>query len=274
MLSKKHLDSKKPQLAVYSFDYIGTTIGIDGYYEIRELELIDKWLKSKHSDVLCGTFLDIGANIGNHSVYFSSSFNKIKSFEPNPYSFSLLEVNTRYLNNVEVFDFGLSDKSGVSSFFASKYNIGGSSLYRENSKEPERIKVKLKSLDEIDFQDEKITFIKIDVEGHEMLVLEGGKETFEKYRPIVAFEQHEHEFINGESAVINKLKEYGYNDFYCIKSSPVYIRPWMPFKNIIRLVHQILFGSSKMLVKQDFFNADFYPLILGVNKKRLIKFIK
>ena len=263
ILSKKYLDSNKPQLAVYAFDYIGTTIAIDGFYEIRELELIEKWLKDRHPDVLKGTCLDIGANIGNHSVYFSNFFHKVRSFEPNPQAFKLLKINTEFLDNVKVFNFGLAEKNRAAKFFTSKHNIGGSSLTSgcENSLE---IHVDLFSLNKLDFNNENITFIKIDVEGHEMSVLEGGSNIFRDQSPIVAFEQHKHEFINGESAVINKLKDYGYNNFYCIKSTPHYIKPWMPLKNIIRLTHQIILGASKIVVLQENFQPDFYPLILAV----------
>ncbi len=70
-LSNRYIASNTPQLATYSFDYIGTTISIDGVYEVRELDLINCFFEEHYSDDLKGTCLDIGANIGNHSVYFS-----------------------------------------------------------------------------------------------------------------------------------------------------------------------------------------------------------
>ena len=264
-LSKKHLELYKKHLAVYSFDYIGNTICMDGFYEIRELELIKKWLNRKLPNTLNGTLLDIGANIGNHSVFFAGCFNKIKSFEPNPESFSLLNINAENINNINIYNFGISDKSRYEYFFASKGNIGGSSLHIDNIKNSKKIKIKLRSLDDIGFYNENVTFVKIDVEGHELSVLQGGENLFKKQSPVVAFEQHKDEFINGKSMVIDKLREYGYNSFYCIKSPPLYIKKWMPFKSLIKLIHQLLFGSSKILIKQEIFEPDFYPLILAIN---------
>ena len=79
------------------------------------------------------------------------------------------------------------------------------------------------TLDELNLNKENISFIKIDVEEHELQVLDGGSNFFKEHSPIVAFEQHSHEFFQGESLVINKLKSLGYTSFYCIKTSPTYI---------------------------------------------------
>jgi FkbM family methyltransferase len=259
-LSNRYVASGLPQLATYSFDYIGTTIAIDGVYEIRELDLIKCFLVEHHPNALKGSCLDIGANIGNHSVYFSKLFNKVRSFEPNPQPFKLLKVNTENYENILISNFGLSNVCDSATFFTSKSNIGGSSLHGESGDE---IQVQLEILDELNFNKENISFVKIDVEGHELQVLEGGVNFFKEYSPIVAFEQHSHEFFQGESLVINQLKSFGYTNFYCIKTSPTYIKSFMPFKNIIRLLHHLIFSGSKLLVKQNRFEPDFYPLIIA-----------
>jgi len=260
ILSNKYIDSDLPQLATYSFDYIGTTIAIDGVYEIRELDLIKDFLVEYHPNALKGSCLDIGANIGNHTVYFSKLFNKVLSFEPNPHPFKLLKVNTENYENIFISNFGLSNSRHSATFFTSKSNIGGSGLHGESVDE---IQVQLETLDELNLNKENISFIKIDVEGHELQVLDGGSNFFKEHSPIVAFEQHSHEFFQGESLVINKLKSFGYTSFYCIKTSPTYIKSFMPFKNIIRLLHQLIFGGSKLLVRRNRFEPDFYPLIIA-----------
>jgi FkbM family methyltransferase len=259
-LSNRYIASNTPQLATYSFDYIGTTISIDGVYEVRELDLINCFFEEHYSDDLKGTCLDIGSNIGNHSVYFSKMFNKVRSFEPNPHPFKLLRINTENYKNIHISNFGLSDQHCSATFFTSKSNIGGSSLH---GKSGEKIQVQLETLDELNFNGENISFVKIDVEGNELQVLKGGENFFKEHSPIIAFEQHSHEFFKGSTLVINKLKSYGYSNFYCIKTSPLYIKPFMPFKNVIRLAHHLIFGGSKLLVKQNRFEPDFYPLIIA-----------
>jgi len=264
-LSNKYINADCPQLAIYSFDYIGSTIAIDGIYEIRELDLIKRFLLDHHPDALKGVCLDIGANIGNHSVYFSKLFSKVRSFEPNPQSFKLLQINTENYKNISVSNFGLSNQRCLARFFTSKSNIGGSSLHGESGDE---IRVQLEVIDELDFDNQNISFIKIDVEGNELQVLEGGENLFKESLPVVAFEQHAHEFLQGESPVINKLRAFGYDRFYCIKTSPLYIKSWMPFKNLIRITHQLIFGGAKILVEEKHFEPDFYPLIIAVQQAR------
>ena len=261
ILSNKYINADFPQLATYSFDYIGTTIAIDGIYEIRELDLVKQFLLEQHPDALKGTCLDIGANIGNHSVYFSKLFNEVRSFEPNPQPFELLQINAKRHKNIFLSNFGLSNQRCSASFFTSKSNIGGSSLYSESGDE---IKIQLEVIDDLDFNKQDVSFVKIDVEGNELQVLEGGESLFRGCSPIVAFEQHAHEFLQGGSPVVNKLKDFGYSSFYCIKTSSLYIKPWMPFKNLIRLIHQLMFGGAKVLIEKRHFEPDFYPLILAI----------
>jgi len=53
-----------------------------------------------------------------------------------------------------------------------------------------------------------------------------------------------------------------------MKTSPLYIKPWMPFKNLIRITHQLIFGGAKILVEEKHFEPDFYPLIIAVQQAR------
>ena len=75
-LNKIHI-AKNRSLAVFSFDYIGTQIALNGIYEKEELELLFDWLKSIDIDLKDSIAIDIGANIGNHSLYFSDFFNTV-----------------------------------------------------------------------------------------------------------------------------------------------------------------------------------------------------
>ena len=82
-LSKlSHIYLKKyNQIAHYSFEYVGQSIEVDGWYEIKELELVNSWLNHVNPEIFNGICLDIGANIGNHSIYYSKKFNQVFSFE-------------------------------------------------------------------------------------------------------------------------------------------------------------------------------------------------
>ena len=85
-LSIKNLSSFQ-QMAVFSSDHISHDINLDGIYEKDYLLTLINWLKEIQIDIFNGVAIDVGANIGNHSVFFSKFFKKVYSFEPNPKTF-------------------------------------------------------------------------------------------------------------------------------------------------------------------------------------------
>ncbi|HIG67318.1 MAG TPA: hypothetical protein EYQ44_05795 [Porticoccaceae bacterium] len=62
-----------PQMVCFSHDAISRKIFIDGLFEKRELDVLKVFLEQELHDF--DTCLDIGANIGNHSLFFSDIFN-------------------------------------------------------------------------------------------------------------------------------------------------------------------------------------------------------
>lgn len=72
-------------------DAICREILLDGYYERDLLAGMCKLAGNKQ-----GTCLDIGANIGNHSVYFSGHFAKVVAFEAHPRNVGILRANIHY----------------------------------------------------------------------------------------------------------------------------------------------------------------------------------
>lgn len=164
-IAKKNFFKMKKQLVVFSFDYIGLKIEFDGVYEIDDLETLFKWLSPLHSSFKNGTAVDIGANIGNHSLYFSDFFSDIQSFEPNTRTFKVLNLNAELANNIICHNVGVSDRvrEGVLSY---KFdNIGGAKLSEESRYDAQ--KIRLTTLDGYLKPDKPVMLIKIDVEGHE-----------------------------------------------------------------------------------------------------------
>ena len=92
-----------PSLAIFAFDHVGLAINSHGRYENDILNATFQFLKSKEL-IGDGAALDVGANIGNHSVFFAKYFNKVVSFEPHPKVFKLLTINTEDLANIEDID--------------------------------------------------------------------------------------------------------------------------------------------------------------------------
>lgn len=264
-LSQQHSKKYKP-IANYSYDYISQTIAIDGIYEIKDLELINSFLLNKFPDVFKGTCLDIGANIGNHTLYYSKQFHNILSFEPLPINFKLLEINTHNLKNVKIFNSALGADNSIRDFFYDYRNLGGSSFNNINQDSLNKISVTTQKLDDLNLDSEHITFIKLDVEGSEIDVINGAINTITKTFPIIVFEQQKNDFHNETSKVIEKLKKIGYKKFLVSKSKPEYVNPKNIFGKLMIFFYSILFSQKKVLIEKKSFNADFYPMIVAIKK--------
>ena len=264
-LSKKHISKNRKQLVVFSFDYIALRINIDGIYELEELDTFFSWIAKYGEEVFNGVALDIGANIGNHSLYFSDYFKKVYSFEPVRRTFKVLCLNSELAENITCFNVGLSDTEKTTLIKINPTNMGGAEIGNKKSVYNEIIN--LKSLDSLVNLSENIKMIKIDVEGHEYEVLIGAEKVIKKNYPIILFEQHKNDFINGESKVISLIKSYGYSHFVIIQKSPKSsIKLNQIQSQIYTVTSRLLFGSSMQINMQDEFSPDFYPFIVALPK--------
>ena len=110
--AEKYIQENK-QIAIFSFDYISNQIIVDGLYEKDELNILIEWLIkiNNDNDIFKGVVCDIGANIGNHSLFFSDYFEKIYSFEPHPLTYKLLEINTNIEKKIKIYNYGISNKN-------------------------------------------------------------------------------------------------------------------------------------------------------------------
>jgi FkbM family methyltransferase len=112
-------------------------------------------------------------------------------FEPLPDLFQGL-LNNKYPPNCHFYDTALSYEKGETSFNYVITNPSYSGLLRRKYDRPDEedtlITVQTDLLDHILAADIHIDFIKIDVEGAEMLVLKGAEKTIKRCQPIVVFE--------------------------------------------------------------------------------------
>ena len=154
-------------------------------------------------------FLDVGGNIGLSSIGFRElGFinNKIYIFEPDKYLINryLRKIKKKY-NGLKIFNFGLSNKNSISklykAFYKKKFFHFNNSfdkkyikkkLFDNYGEESKKFSIKssllkLKKFDDLNIN-EKICFIKIDVEGLDHLVLYGMKKCIKKNYPIFLIE--------------------------------------------------------------------------------------
>jgi len=153
------------------------------FYEQKELnQLVDFFPEG-------GVFVDIGANVGNHSL-FAATFlkpSKVIPFEPNPKAYELLIQNVLVNGLIDVFDLsklgvGVSDaKSGGFAMEKRERNLGGAKML------PGEGDLEVYPADDL-LADETPAMIKIDVEGMEMQVLAGLEGTLARCRPMILAE--------------------------------------------------------------------------------------
>ena len=207
--SEKNYDNTA-RLVGYAFDSIMHEINIEGAYEFDEGHKVLEFLQSL--PIRFGTCLDVGANIGNHTVnFFAPHFNNVACFEPNPDIFPLLAHNTRMLKNVTIFEYGLSNTTGRFPFTVVGTNLAASSIVEERAAidvGPEQF-IDVKVLDEVWDEATQIDFVKVDIEGHEFQFLEGASQMIKRDRPVIFFEEGAVD-ENNSSVVVDYLKGLDY----------------------------------------------------------------
>ena len=162
----------------------------DGF-EQDEIDFVKTILRS--GDVV----IDIGANIGLFTLIAAKAVGntgKLISFEPDPSTYRRLIENCSLndLSNVDARNTGLSSAPGCLTFYQSQngWDAWNSFVASDEFTDRKEIKIDVSTLD-IELQSldlATIIFVKIDVEGWEKYVLEGGRNLLQNYSPIVLME--------------------------------------------------------------------------------------
>lgn len=141
-------------------------------------------------------FLDIGANIGQHSLYMAHYAEKVHAFEPWCPARARLELNLadNAIRNVSVHPFGLGDASADRQFFApATANLGTGSFVPDVNLNAAIDHLPVMRGDEAMAQlaIDRVDLIKIDTEGYEVKVVAGLTDTLARHRPVVVCELSE-----------------------------------------------------------------------------------
>jgi FkbM family methyltransferase len=143
-----------------------------------------------------GVVLDIGANVGTHSLAFAQAFAEVHAFEPNPALWPSFETNirTNRLSNVRLHKVGLGDRDAELPFYLiAKRNFGlGTFVNAEQYDRPLEIAGTARVVHASRYIEAArigpVDAIKIDVQGFEPEVIRGLRPILERDRPLVWFE--------------------------------------------------------------------------------------
>ncbi|UWZ85560.1 FkbM family methyltransferase [Occallatibacter riparius] len=161
--------------------------------------------------------IDIGANMGEFSFLMSKTARQVIAFEPNadlkPYLQRLLSSNCR------IETIALSSGSGTASLRIESHDSGGATIeeknplgWVENGQDVSSRTIQKRTLDSYDLNN--ISFIKIDVEGHEESVVAGGLQTLRRNMPVLLIESEDRHNQGAPARLAKVLAEFGYCGFF------------------------------------------------------------
>jgi FkbM family methyltransferase len=264
-------------MAVFVNDHIGEAIISDGKYdrlnlEMTELVLAELFQMSSLKESVC---LDVGANIGNHALHYSTFFKRVIAFEPNPIAYKLLEASVlkNKVPNVQLCTTALGQKSETKTLSLYEGNLGMSTfvpLSNENyvtSDTEMKVEDGDSLLKTLLIGKEKINFIKIDVEGFECDVLNGLRETIIENNPVIAIELDFTGASESErsKAVVAMLTTLNYNEFFTLDAGTTIFR-----NRYINFLSRMIFGEERTISSLDKFERKHYHQVYCAPAKKTI----
>ncbi len=165
--------------------------------------------------------LDIGANYGLYATAIAKNMGpkgRLWCFEPTPNTAEALRhtfKKNKYRGRVKVVEAGLSNKAGTATFFMSP-NAELNTLEPGDESFMQEQTIELLTLDDYarNAGFSKVDFVKLDAEGEEVRILEGGQSFFSDFSPLVMFELMHVEQVN--EALLTRFTELGYAFYYLV----------------------------------------------------------
>jgi FkbM family methyltransferase len=197
--------------------YMGVSLIVYGEYSDAEWALFSRFIPKD------AVVADIGANIGVFSIPMARRVGekgRVLCFDAQPYACQLLQLNAQlnHLNNVQIFPCGLGARDEMREIEGLDYtrdgNFGGACFLHKGT----GLRASFKKFDDV-FQETRLDFLKIDVEGMEIDVLRGAHATLQRFRPALYMENHPGEHA---AELIRTLLALGYRMWW---HTPYYYNP-------------------------------------------------
>jgi FkbM family methyltransferase len=192
---------------------IGFDLCVSGGFEKGEISQCASFIRTD------GTVVDVGANIGVHTIHFSefARSGRVICFEPARSTFEYLLRNVRQLSNVIPLNIALSNESGIRTFYVATDNAYSGLKDTKRKQVSHEESIACFKGDEILFaltEGKRVDLVKIDVEGLEMQVLTGMREFVIKNRPVIFCEIYGGQHSNPDpKSTIDFCVSLGYDAF-------------------------------------------------------------
>jgi FkbM family methyltransferase len=179
----------------------------------RSLDAYDSRIRQVFASMIPkgGYVLDCGAFLGSHTVVYAETVGFegfVGAFEPTPRHIECLRYNTRLFPQVKVIPIALYSEETSLWLYPNPFNAGATVV--GNPDDFDAIEVKATTIDA--FSWDRLDFIKIDVEGLVLRVLEGAKQTLLQHLPLVVCEVGDNLELFGDTTedVISFMERLGY----------------------------------------------------------------
>ncbi len=177
-------------------------------YRSPELNLISNLVKKNQNSI------DIGANLGLFTFFMSRASKHVFAFEPNPYP--LENLKDLVDSNVTILPIALGNNDGPVEIKIPHHRKGwssnGASLASKEINDGKILNIQCRKLDSLNI--ENIGLIKIDVEGFEIEVIRGAKDTILKNKPVMIIE-NEIVHTKDTNELFTIMNEFGYDKYIC-----------------------------------------------------------
>jgi len=211
---------------------IGKEICQTGYWSKDDILVIRLLVENQLKRFEKITFYDVGANIGTHTLAIAKTYADkviVRAFEAQRQIYNMMcgTVAINNLQNAYCYNLAVSDKEGdfievKQPDYSSSTNFGALELMPAKCSEMGNFvlthseKIKTITLDSFD---EKVDFIKMDIEGMEDKAIIGAAKTIETDRPVCFIEAHK----SDTGFIVNYFKDRNYIGF--LKSNDLIVIP-------------------------------------------------
>ena len=195
---------------------------VDPYYHIQASWAVGQFYEQEMLTYIAanyhgGNFIDIGASVGNHTVFMAGlcAVKAVYAFEPVKQPFDKLQANVA-LNGlsglVRAYNCALGSARKIGDMYMPSNGNEGMWRWTEDIKGS----VQMNTLDSYGIQD--VTLIKIDAEHCEPDIILGGMETIERSRPVIFVEADDKDL----QFILHSLKDCHYVVGRCFNETATY----------------------------------------------------
>lgn len=198
-------DTKVGEMLVYKNDEIvSLALATFGEYCDAEVQIMTRYLNQD------SVYLDIGTNIGYHALAIHKYIGcAIQGFEPHPDHFTIAAYNCRE-KPIRIYNTALGNTNGTINMKRFDPEVQGNYGEVSVDKSDDGVPVTMIKLDQLE-ELTRVDLMKIDVEGFEFQVLQGGTETILKHKPVIFYEAIEKEAWD---PCFKFLRDMGYNQYW------------------------------------------------------------